>query len=92
MRVLAEMREICFACHEIKYFNKIWRKNFMNMNLRSILSMVLCFVLVAATLVGCSGGTVKDANLKEAEYNTTTSLCPATGMSSPMRTTMILRS
>ena len=49
----------------------------MNMNLRSGLAMVLCFVLVAATLVGCSGGKVKDANLKEAEYNTTTSVMPS---------------
>ena len=49
----------------------------MNMNLRSVLAMVLCFVLVAATLVGCSGGKVKDANLKEAEYNTTTSVMPS---------------
>ena len=49
----------------------------MNMNLRSVLAMVLCFVLVAATLVGSSGGKVKDANLKEAEYNTTTSVMPS---------------
>ena len=49
----------------------------MNMNLRSVLAMVLCFVLVAAGLVGCSGGKVKDANLKEAEYNTTTSVMPS---------------
>ena len=50
----------------------------MSRNLRSILSMVLCFMLVATMIVGCSGGdTVVDANLKEAEYNTTTSVMPS---------------
>jgi len=49
----------------------------MNRNLRSILSMVLCLVMVATTFVGCGGGKVKDADLKEAEYNTTTSVMPS---------------
>ncbi len=48
----------------------------MSKNLRSILSMVLCLVLVAATFVGCGGG-VKDADLKQAEYNTTTQTMPS---------------
>ena len=48
----------------------------MNRNLRSILSMVLCFVLVATAFAGC-GGKVKDADLKQAEYNTTTSVMPS---------------
>ena len=48
----------------------------MNRKLRSILLMVLCFVLVATTFAGC-GGTVKDADLKQAEYNTTTSVMPS---------------
>jgi len=50
----------------------------MNKNLRSILSVVLCLVFVATAFVGCdNGGKVKDANLKEAEYNTTTSVMPS---------------
>ena len=49
----------------------------MNKNLR-ILSLVLCLVLVATSLVGCGKGKkVKDANLKEAAYNTTTSVMPS---------------
>ncbi|MBE6659056.1 MAG: hypothetical protein E7604_11535 [Ruminococcaceae bacterium] len=56
----------------------MWRKITMSRNLRSILAMVLCFMLVATMIVGCSGGdTVVDANLKEAEYNTTTSVMPS---------------
>ncbi|MBE6575103.1 MAG: hypothetical protein E7654_02380 [Ruminococcaceae bacterium] len=51
-------------------------KNIMSKNLRSILSMVLCLVLVAATFVGCGGG-VKHADLKQAEYNTTTQTMPS---------------
>ena len=47
----------------------------MNRKLRSILSMALCLVLVAASFVGC--GKVKDANLKEAQYNTTTTTMPS---------------
>ncbi|MBQ2766470.1 MAG: hypothetical protein IJF49_00130 [Clostridia bacterium] len=49
----------------------------MNRNLRSILSMVLCLVLVAAMVVGCAPAGVKDADLKEAEYNTTTTTMPS---------------
>ncbi len=49
----------------------------MSRNLRSILSVVLCLMLVATMIVGCSGGKVADANLKEAEYNTTTSVMPS---------------
>ena len=48
----------------------------MNRNLRAILLVVLCFVLVAATFAGCSKP-IPDANLKEAQYNTTTSVMPS---------------
>ena len=50
----------------------------MNRNLRSILSAVLCLVLVAAMFASCGDkGGVKEADLKEAEYNTTTSVMPS---------------
>ena len=49
----------------------------MNRNLRSILSLVLCLVLVAAAFVGCGGKKIPDADLKQAEYNTTTSVMPS---------------
>ena len=48
----------------------------MNRNLRSILLVVLCFVLAATTFVGCNKK-IPDANLKEAQYNTTTSVMPS---------------
>ncbi|MBQ2734096.1 MAG: hypothetical protein IJF74_08045, partial [Clostridia bacterium] len=49
----------------------------MNRNLRSILSLVLCLVLVAAAFVGCGGKKIPVADLKQAEYNTTTSVMPS---------------
>ena len=49
----------------------------MNRNLRSILSLVLCLVLVAAAFVGCGGKKIPDADLKQAEYNTTTTVMPS---------------
>ena len=49
----------------------------MNRKLRSKLSMALCLVLVATTFVGCGGGKVAVADLKHAEYNTTTSVMPS---------------
>ena len=50
----------------------------MNRNLRSIFSVVLCLVLVATTFIGCvKDGGVVDADLKQAEYNTTTSVMPS---------------
>ena len=50
----------------------------MNRNLRSILSVVLCLVLVATTFIGCvKNEGVVDADLKQAAYNTTTSVMPS---------------
>ncbi|MBR2848252.1 MAG: hypothetical protein IKB87_02210 [Clostridia bacterium] len=49
----------------------------MNRNLRSILSVVLCLVLVAATFVGCNKNEIPSADLKQAAYNTTTSVMPS---------------
>ena len=50
----------------------------MNRNLRSIISVVLCLVMVATMFVGCvKDGGVVDADLKQAEYNTTTSVMPS---------------
>ena len=50
----------------------------MSKNLRSILSLVLCLVLVVTTFAGCGKGKkIKDADLKQAEYNTTTSVMPS---------------
>ena len=49
----------------------------MSKKLRSTLATALCMVLVASTFAGCGGGKVKDADLKEAEYNTTTSVMPS---------------
>ena len=51
-------------------------ENIMNRNLRSVLSAVLCLVLVAALFAGCNSS-IPDANLKEAQYNTTTSVMPS---------------
>ena len=48
----------------------------MNKNLKSVLSAVLCLVLVAALFAGCNSS-IPDANLKEAQYNTTTSVMPS---------------
>ena len=50
----------------------------MNRNLRSIISVVLCLVMVATMFVGCvKDKGVVDADLKQAEYNTTTSVMPS---------------
>ncbi|MBQ7309511.1 MAG: hypothetical protein IJW87_04970 [Clostridia bacterium] len=50
----------------------------MNRKLRSIISVALCLVLIVATFAGCGeDGTIKDANLKQAAYNTTTSVMPS---------------
>ena len=50
----------------------------MNRNLRSIISVVLCLVMVATMFVGCvKNGGVVEADLKQAEYNTTTSVMPS---------------
>ena len=50
----------------------------MNRNLRSIISVVLCLVMVATMFVGCvKDGGVVVADLKQAEYNTTTSVMPS---------------
>ena len=55
----------------------------MNKNLKSVLSVVLCLVLVTALFAGCKPNTpaVKDpvsqVTLKQAEYNTTTSVMPS---------------
>ena len=51
-------------------------ENIMNRNLKSVLSAVLCLVLVAALFAGCNSS-IPDANLKEAQYNTTTSVMPS---------------
>ncbi len=55
----------------------------MNKNLKSVLSVVLCLVLVTALFAGCKPNTpaVKDpvaqVTLKQAAYNTTTSVMPS---------------
>jgi len=50
----------------------------MSKNLRSILSVVLCLVLVATAFAGCvKDEGVKEADLKQAAYNTTTSVMPS---------------
>ena len=51
-------------------------ENIMNRKLRSALLLALCFVLVVSSLVSCTSG-VKDADLKEAQYNTTTTTMPS---------------
>ena len=50
----------------------------MNKKFRTVLSLVLCSVIAATMLVGCGGGNeIKEADLKQAEYNTTTSVMPS---------------
>ena len=51
----------------------------MNKKFRTVLSLVLCSVIAATMLVGCGNGGsgVKEADLKQAEYNTTTSVMPS---------------
>lgn len=50
----------------------------MNKKLRSMFTAVLCLVLVAVMVVGCapSNPDVPEADLKQAEYNTTTQVMP----------------
>ena len=48
----------------------------MNKTLKSVLSVVLCLVLVAAMFAGCTKP-VTPVDLKQAEYNTTTSVMPS---------------
>ena len=60
-----------------KFFHNV-EENIMSKNLRSILSVVLCLVLVATAFAGCvKDEGVKDADLKQAAYNTTTSVMPS---------------
>ncbi len=49
----------------------------MNKNLKSVLSVVLCLVLVAALFAGCKEEPVPQVSLKQAQYNTTTSVMPS---------------
>ena len=53
----------------------------MNRNFKSVLTMALCLVLVAAMVVGCTpaapSNEVTPAGIKQAEYNTTTSVMPS---------------
>jgi len=57
-------------------FHKV-EENIMNRNLKSVLSVVLCLVLVAALFAGCKEQPVPQVSLKQAEYNTTTSVMPS---------------
>ena len=71
-------KERCLAGNARKLIFTMWRKHIMNRNLRSIISVVLCLVMVATMFVGCvKDGGVVDADLKQAEYNTTTSVMPS---------------
>ena len=61
---------------------KMWRKKIMKRNLKSVLSMVLCLVMIVAVVAGCkpadnNNPTVPQANLKQAAYNTTTAVMPS---------------
>jgi len=49
----------------------------MSRNPKSLFSVVLCLMLVVATLAGCSGIGGKQVDLKQAEYNTTTQVMPS---------------
>ena len=49
----------------------------MKKTLKTIISLVLCLVLTATVFVGCGKKQIPDANLKEAQYNTTTSVMPS---------------
>ena len=49
----------------------------MNKNLKSVLSLVLCLVMVATLIVGCGQKPVEPVVLKQAEYNTTTQTMPS---------------
>ena len=61
---------------------KMWRKKIMKRNLKSVLSMVLCLVMIVAVVAGCkpadnNNPTVPQANIKQAAYNTTTAVMPS---------------
>ena len=49
----------------------------MSKNLKSVLSVVLCLMLVATMFVGCAEKPVEQVTLKQAEYNTTTQTMPS---------------
>ena len=51
----------------------------MNRNLKSVLSVVLCLVLVTAVFAGCNPADqpVEQVKLKQAAYNTTTAVMPS---------------
>ena len=53
---------------------------FMNRNFRSMITMAVCLVLVALMIASCGSKTeppVEQVKLKQAEYNTTTSVMPS---------------
>ena len=78
MQISAEIAEKRLANNARKNFFHFVEENIMSKNLRSILSVVLCLVLVATAFVGCvKDEGVKEADLKQAEYNTTTSVMPS---------------
>ena len=49
----------------------------MNKNLKSVISVVLCLMLAATLFAGCAEKPIPQADLKQAEYNTTTSVMPS---------------
>ena len=50
----------------------------MSRNIKSVLALVLCLVLTATLFVGCNKKPgVTPVDLKQAEYNTTTSVMPS---------------
>ena len=49
----------------------------MSKNQKSVLSVVLCLMLVATMFVGCAVNPVEQVTLKQAEYNTTTQTMPS---------------
>ena len=51
----------------------------MNKNIKSLLALVLCLVMVAAVFAGCGPDqpSVTPATFKQAEYNTTTAVMPS---------------
>ncbi len=49
----------------------------MKRNLKSVFAMVLCLVLVVGMFAGCKKEPVKQVELKQAAYNTTTAVMPS---------------
>ena len=49
----------------------------MKRNLKSVFALVLCLVLVTAMFAGCNKEEVKQVDLKQAAYNTTTQTMPS---------------